>query len=151
MDSPYPIDLFLTRRKADYVITAPLTSNRAREDLRSAATGDLLITGPDYLVQAIINRLFTYKGELSLLGHPDYGSKLNLLIGEINTPRTRHMAEVYIRECLARESRIEEIISISVAAPSPGRKRSELNVTIAVKPVDEQQDIVFSFSLSLEG
>ena len=72
--------------------------------------GDVDITiGRDNLVQAIINRLLTRRGELATLGHPDYGSRLHELIGELNNLRLRVLAELYIRDCLAQEIRIEKI------------------------------------------
>ncbi|MEM2793993.1 MAG: DUF2634 domain-containing protein, partial [Candidatus Methanomethylicia archaeon] len=77
--------------------------------------GDLeTISDEDNLAQAIIHRLMTSRGELTELGHPDYGSRLDELIGEPNNERTRNRAKTLVLECLAQESRIKEIVSVNV-------------------------------------
>ena len=83
-----------------------MTSDRDPVDLLSAAGGDVqTVTGRENLAQAIVNRLLTRRGELTGLGHPDYGSRLHLLVGELNNARTRGLAELYIRDSLAQEPR----------------------------------------------
>jgi len=124
-------DLFLTRRGL-----SSLTSNRLAVDLQSAA-GDLRLTrGRANLAQAILNRLFTRQGELAALGHPDYGSRLYQLIGEPNTRRTHALADLYIRESLAEEERIAEIIDVVIAPPSlRADLRNVLGMRITVRPI----------------
>ena len=128
------IDLHLTRRQPGIEV-----SDREAVDLRTSTGGDLVkITGRANLAQSIINRLLTRKGELSQLGHSSYGSRLYELIGEPNNTRTRGLAELYIRESLKQERRIEEITEITFTAPSrTGEDREELKITINVKPVGE--------------
>jgi phage baseplate assembly protein W len=140
-------DLYLTRRLANM-----LTSDRELVDLQATINRDLATTsGKDNLIQAIINRLLTRQGELAQLGHPDYGSRLYQLVGELNNNRTRALAEVYIRECLAQEPRIEEIRHITFVPPSRGLTRNMLDITIAVKPAGDLPDLTLSLGLSLEG
>lgn len=124
-------DLFLTRRSL-----SSLTSNRLAVDLQSAA-GDLRLThGRANLAQAILNRLFTRQGEMEGLGHPEYGSRLYQLIGEPNTRRTHALADLYIRECLAEEERIAEIIDITITPPSlRSDLRNVLEMRITVRPI----------------
>ena len=43
------------------------------------------LDGRDNLAQAIVMRLLTPRGELAELGHPEYGSRLNELLGAPNT------------------------------------------------------------------
>ena len=124
-------DLFLTRRSL-----SSLTSNRLAVDLQSAA-GDLRLTrNRANLAQAILNRLFTRQGELAALGHPDYGSRLYQLIGEPNTRRTHALADLYIRESLAEEERIAEIIDVAISPPSlRADLRNVLEMRITVRPI----------------
>ena len=146
-DNLNQVDLFLTRRQASI-----LTSDRESVDLRATISRDIATTtGKHNLIQAIINRLLTRQGELTQLGHPEYGSRLYLLIGELNNNRTRALTEVYIRESLAQESRIEGVRYITFAPPSRGLTRSTLEVMIAVKPVGQQEELTLALSLNLEG
>lgn len=140
-------DFKLTRRAFDQLI-----SDREGVSLITSPGGDLQTTsGRANLTQAIINRLFTRKGELTKLGHPNYGSRLHLLIGELNNLRARGLAEIYIRECLAQESRIAEIVQITFAALSRGFDRNLLEITITVKPVGENVNLTFTIPINLEG
>lgn len=137
-------DLAITRRNVNR-----LTSDREQVDLLASRGRDVAtVTGIPNLVQAIINRLFTRKGELTTLGHPAYGSRLYLLIGELNNNRTRIRAEYYIRECLMQESRIEEVRGITFAPYSP-LQHDTLDVTIAVKPVGMDEEIRFAVAVQL--
>lgn len=139
-------DLFLSQRYVDR-----LTSARDVVDL-GVILGDLAtIQGQANLRQAILNRLLTPKGELAKLGHPQYGSRLHLLIGEPNNIRTRGLAELYVRECLAQEPRIQEITQLTFAPPAPGGNRNVLQVKIAVKPVGQPENLTFELSLNLGG
>jgi phage baseplate assembly protein W len=146
-DDPLLKDLKLTRRSFDQLV-----SDREEVDLVASTGGDLqTVSGRANLAQAIMNRLFTRKGELTKLGHPNYGSRLHQLIGELNNARARGLAEIYIRESLAQEPRIEEITQITFAPPSRGFDRSLLEVTISVKPVGQEVDLTFTIPISLEG
>jgi len=127
-----------------------LISDRELVDF-SIEKGDLATSqGLGNLAQAIVNRLCTRKGELAALGHPDYGSRLYQLVGELNNTRTRALAELYIRECLVAEPRVEEIIKILFDSPSwDYYNRNTLNVTLIVKPVAEETPLTLSLSLNL--
>lgn len=123
-------DLKLTRRTFDQ-----MTSDRDPVDLLAAASGDVqTVTGRANLAQAIVNRLLTRRGELARLGHPNYGSRLQLLLGELNNVRTRGLAEIYIRESLAQESRIEKVTRVAFALPARGLERATLYISITVQP-----------------
>lgn len=130
-NDPLHRDLKISRRIFDR-----MTSDRQYVDLELAASGDLAtVSGRENLAQAIINRLLTRRGDLAALGHPDYGSRLHTLIGELNNVRLRGRAELYIRECLAQEPRIAEIVRIAFAAPDRHDTRSDLQVEITIKPI----------------
>lgn len=119
-----------------------MTSDREFVNLVSDTGGDLdTTTGRENLAQAIINRLLTRRGELAQLGHPEYGSRLHELVGELNNLRLRALAELYIRDCLAQESRIEKVRYVTFEPPARGIDRNVLKATIGVKAVGEEQDL----------
>lgn len=115
--------------------------------------GDLgVVDGRSNLAQAILNRFYTRKGELTELGHPDYGSKLHLLMGEPDNLRTRQVAELYIRECLLQESRIEEIKEITFDPPSRDlAKQGVLFTKIMVKPLGDSTYLSVQVPINLQG
>ena len=140
-------DLKLTRRDFDRLV-----SDRETVDLITSASGDLqTVSDRANLAQAIINRLFTNKGELSRLGHPDFGSRLYQLIGEPNNPRVRGLAELYIRESLAAESRIEAITGIEFAPPTRAADRDILIITIFIKPIAQNEPLSVTVPINLGG
>ncbi len=76
---------------------------------------DLVVnSGVDNITQAIIHRLKTCYGEMAPLGHPDYGSRHNELIGEPNTQHNRGLVKLYILQALAKEPRIEKILRAQI-------------------------------------
>lgn len=138
-------DLFLTRRSFDL-----LTSDRVGVDLATERGDIKLVNGRANLAQAVLNRLFTRRGELAGLGHPDYGSRLYQLIGEPNTRRSQAVAELYIREALADEPRIREIVVIIFEPPSlRADKRNVMELTIAILPVDEDEPLTIGAQIPL--
>ena len=138
-------DLFLTRRTYDQ-----MASDRMGVDL-AIEQGDLkLVRDRDNLAQAVINRLLTRRGELADLGHPDYGSRLYQLIGEPNNRRTLAVAELYIREALADESRIQAIASIGFSPSSPhSDKRSLLDAMIVVYSSVTSEPLAISLNIPI--
>jgi len=91
-----------------------------------------VVEGRENLVQAIILRLLTPRGELTGLGHPQYGSRLHELIGRQNTATTRNLVKLYILESLAAEPRIQKVLRLDVN-PSQGN-RDRVNVMLQVQP-----------------
>ncbi len=92
-----------------------------------------LISGRQNLQQAIVMRLLTPRGELSHLGHPDYGARVHELIGSGNTDTNRNLLKLFILEALKREPRVEKVTELRIY-PSPGT-RSTVDVTLTVQPV----------------
>ncbi|RLT44685.1 MAG: DUF2634 domain-containing protein [Chloroflexi bacterium] len=143
-------DLFLTRRAFGSQVgdRDAVDLDRERGDLR-------LVSGRENLAQAIVNRLLTRQGELTGLGHPDYGSRLYQLVGEPNTRRTQALAAHYIRESLAAETRIREVTAISFAPPSlRGEKRAVLDIQISVRLRGDptgSDALTLSLTTNLEG
>jgi len=78
------------------------------------ANGDIrAVTGISNLEMQLRHRLMTLRGELSQVGHPDYGSLLPTFIGELNSPvmqeRALHEAEITV----LADPRIERVENAS--------------------------------------
>lgn len=144
MPDDFGKDLRLTRRAFDQ-----MTSDREPVDLLAAAGGDLrTVAGRENLAQAIVNRLLTRRGELAALGHPGYGSRLHLLVGELNNVRTRGLAEIYIRESLAQEPRVQAVTRVAFAVPARSSvDRDTLSVSITVQPAGGGDDLTLILPL----
>lgn len=140
------LDLMLTRRQPTQV-----TADRDSVDLSTHQRDLAVVDGRENLAQALLNRLHTRRGELAALGHPDYGSRLYELMGELNNGRTRTLTEMYIRESLAQESRISEIIYIQFDSPARGPERTTLSMVITVKPVGDDTPLTLALALNLGG
>lgn len=89
--------------------------------------------GKENLVQAVIMRILTPRGELTALGHADYGSRVHELIGRENSATHRNLMKLFILEALKLEPRIEKVVELKVM-PSPGTK-STVDVWLKIKPV----------------
>jgi phage baseplate assembly protein W len=99
--------------------------------------------------QLLINRLKTQRGELAPLGHPDYGSRHHELIGEPNVERTRNLIKLHVLEALAREPRVQKILSCRVFAPHDP-PRSEIRIEIEVRLIDQPNPLNLVVPFSLE-
>jgi len=107
-----------------------------------------LIQGGDNLGQALVTRILTPKGELTSLGHPDYGSRVHEIVGSENTETTRNLLKLFIIEAIQREPRVEEIIEV-VVEPAIGL-RDSVDISLSVKAVGYVDTITigpFSFSI----
>lgn len=77
-------------------------------------------SGAACLQQALVLRLLTPRGSLAELAHADYGSRLHLLIGELDSPVTRARARAYVLEALAAERRLEKILAVTIQPAAEG-------------------------------
>ena len=119
-------------------------------DLALSPTGDLeLVEDELNLSQAVINRLRTRLGELTELGHPDYGSRLHELIGEPNNERTRSLVKLYVAESVARDPRVQEVVEVSVQASKEDPSRIDVSITILPTGSSRLLNIVFPFYLEV--
>ena len=107
---------------------------------------DILSTA-DNLVQALLLRFLTPVGELAILGHPDYGSRLSELIGELNSETNRNRAKLYTLQALQAEPRVKEIRSVTVTQSA--RDRTQMDIKVSLLPVDSDTllNLVFPFFL----
>jgi phage baseplate assembly protein W len=103
----------------------------------------------DNLIQALLLRFMTPVGELTLLGHPDYGSRLVELIGELNSETNRNRAKLYTLQALKAEPRIKEIRSVTVTQSLRDRTRVDINVSLL--PIDSDTLLNLVFPFFLEG
>jgi phage baseplate assembly protein W len=119
-------------------------------DLSINKKGDLqTVSGRQNLGQAILHRLLTRRGELADTGHPDYGSRLHELIGEPNNERTRDLVRLYAKECISQESRVQDIISLTVSVPKENPHAVIVDVTVLPIKSNVPMNVVFPFYLEV--
>jgi len=109
-----------------------------------------VVRGKADLVQSLIVRVETERGELAALGHPTYGSRHHALIGEPNTESNRNLVKLFILECLKQEPRIASVEGIDVK-PGEGREnRDKVVVTMAlrVRGAPDVLNLVVPFSFA---
>lgn len=103
----------------------------------------------DNLVQALFLRFLTPAGELAILGHPDYGSRLHELIGELNTETNRNRAKLYVLQALAAEPRVQKVLSVKVTQSK--RDRAQMDVDVSLLAIDSDTPLNLVFPFFLEG
>jgi phage baseplate assembly protein W len=119
-------------------------------DLATSITGDLDTVEEEYnLAQALFIRLRTMQGELRDLGHSSFGSRLYELIGEPNNERTRELARLYTRECVAMDPRVTEILNVSVRPAKGDLNRIDIEISIMAVGLTSALNIVFPFYLEV--
>lgn len=110
--------------------------------------GDLDIhSDVDNLVQALLLRFLTPVGEMELLGHPDYGSRLFELIGELNSETNRNRAKLFTLQALQAEPRVKEIRSVDVTQNRGDPTRMDIKVSLLPVDSDTLLNLVFPFFL----
>lgn len=117
---------------------------------RRAGTGEYdleSVSGLDDLRQALLLRFLTQQGELAVLGHPDYGSRLHELIGELNTETTRNRAKMFALQALAAEPRVKQVLSLTVRVNSADRSRIDIDAHLLVLDDETPFNLVFPFFL----
>lgn len=119
-----------------------------REDVAPRAVDLATISGKANLVQSLILRLMTERGELASLGHPSYGSRHHQLIGEPNTETNRNLIKLYVLECLRQEPRLEAIQRVDVrpAAGRENRDKVEVEIVVVAKGIPDPLSLVVPFS-----
>lgn len=137
------------------ILTDPLRvrdvalAGRVARDSVTASGDWRTLADVDNLLQALWLRLNTPEGALARLGHPDYGSRLYLLIGELDTPEVRDRARLYVLRALRREPRVAEVVVVDVAS-APRGSGHRLDVIVRVQPVAADTPLEFGFPLLLE-
>lgn len=105
------------------------------------------VSGRENLGQALILRLLTRRGALAPLGHPDYGSRLVDLIGQMNNDTSRNLARLYTIEAISQEPRVRQLLDLRVetAAGSP----ETLRITFSVLPLDDDAPLGVALEVTL--
>jgi phage gp46-like protein len=116
----------------------------------TGGTGDIsLATGAGNIVQALMMRLRVQLGELAPLGWPDYGSRLHELIGEPDLARTQLKAQVFARDAIEADPRVQKVESVDIVR-IPG-ERYVLRLTMLVSVINEPRPQNLVFDLALAG
>lgn len=114
------------------------------------ASGDIArASGNSNIVQALTLRLRVQKGELALLGWPDFGSRLHELIGQPDLPRTRLKAQVFARDAVEADPRVLKVESVDTVR-LPG-ERQILRLAMLVRVISLPQPLNLVFELALDG
>ena len=108
------------------------------------------LTGSENLIQALLLRFLTPVGEMAVLGHPDYGSRLAELIGELNSETNRNRAKLYVLQSLAAEPRVKEVRSVQVTQSRRDPVQMDIAVSLVAIDNDTPINLVFPFFLSEE-
>jgi phage baseplate assembly protein W len=112
-------------------------------DLKISSSDDYQqISFYDNLKQAMQLRLSTAKGTLPL--HPDYGSRLHELLGEVPTPDLLSLAKAHTFDALLQEPRIEEITSLKVSYRDS--LKNVIDIQIQVKPIKDLNTLNMVYS-----
>jgi len=110
--------------------------------------GDLkLAEGPDSISQALTLRLKVRRGELALLGWPNYGSRLHELIGEPNNTRTRAIVMAHARAAILEDPRVVDITRLEARMP-PG-ERDTVRLDMDIQLIEEQNPLNLVFDVAL--
>jgi phage baseplate assembly protein W len=121
------------------------TSTRAQDKKVDLQT----LAGVGNLEQALLLRFLTPVGELSQLGHPDYGTRLSELVGELNNDTNRNRAKMYVLQALAGEARVKQVLSVTVTQ-NPAQ-RNEMDISVSLLPIDSDTPLNLVFPFFLQG
>lgn len=118
-----------------------------RLDRRATAVGwDLdTVVDADAVGQAAWLALAVPRGSLSALGHPDFGSRLHLLIGELLNAQNIARARAYIREALRADPRFT-LRSIEIS-----RNAADPNAIMVQIEIDPEARLVFDLISLING
>jgi len=116
------------------------------DDVRISSRDDFAkIISYDNLKQAIIDRLKTAQGELTL--HANYGSRLHELIGQNGNDYILSLAKMYTKEALLQEPRIEEDGILKISPSFRDVLKTIIDIEIEVQPITELEELNLVFSL----
>ena len=107
------------------------------------------LAGTDNLTQALLLRFLTLAGELTQLGHPDYGSRLSELVGGLNNEPTRNLAKMYVLQALAGEPRVKQVLNVTVTQNTA--HRDEMDISVSLLPIDSDTPLNLVFPFFLQG
>lgn len=103
----------------------------------------------DNLKQALLLRFLTPVGEMTVLGHPGYGSRLFELLGEPITQSTLNRAKLFTLLALQAEPRVKDVISVNVKYNR--KEQTTIKIEVSLKAIDSDSILNFVFPFFLEG
>ena len=119
-------------------------------DLTRSNTGDLKrAQGNENIIQALIMRLSVRRGELALLGWPNYGSRLHELIGEPNNRRTHLRLMAFARAAIEQDPRVQEVKEVRTLV-IPG-ERDVVEIRMDILLINEQTPLNLVYIMNLEA
>jgi hypothetical protein len=121
---------------------------RTRTDVAPREIDIGLVRGRANLVQALVLRLKTERGELASIGFPEYGTRHLSLVGEPNTENNRNLLKLFVIEALKQEPRLERIERVDVQAVEGRENRHAVavDITVAARRDPEPLSLVVPFS-----
>ena len=123
---------------------------RTRSDVAPRARDLAVVTGVANLVQALIVRLQTERGELAPLGHPNYGSRHHELVGEPNSENNRNRVKLHVLSCLRQEPRLEQVLRVDVRPAGP-EDRSTVTIDVEARALGSAVPFSFVVPFSFAG
>ncbi len=99
------------------------------------------------LAQALIMRLLTPLGALRPLGHPDYGSRLPELIGQLNNDTTRNLARLYTIQAISQEVRVRELKDLTITAVAD--QTETIRISFSVLPLGDNDPLPLTLEVTL--
>jgi phage baseplate assembly protein W len=105
------------------------------------------VSGAENLKQALLMRLLTPLGELAVLGHPSFGSRLFELIGERNNQANQNRAKVFILLALQAEPRVKKVLSVNVTQNRQNPAEMDIDIWIMLIDSENPENLVFPFFL----
>ena len=113
-------------------------------NVRGNRVTDLVsVDGVDNAAQAVVHRVKTVRGELTDVGHPDYGSRHHELIGQPNNERNRNLVKLYILRALADEPRIEKVHKAEILpGAGPAWDQVTISLTLSFIGADAAHNLV---------
>jgi phage baseplate assembly protein W len=127
-------------RDRGYDLSTTTRDNPGQIDLET-------LSDVDNLKQALLLRFLTPRGELTLLGHANYGSRLYELIGELNNESNRNRAKLFVLQTLGEEPRVKEIRSVSVTSQRGTPDRIDIDIWLLATDSETPINLVFPFFL----
>lgn len=139
-----------TIRETIFGIDLNVSEQTPGYDLTRSTTGDLkLARGNENIIQALIMRLSVRRGELALLGWPNYGSRLHELIGEPNNRRTHLRLMAYARAAIEQDPRVQEVKEVRTMV-IPG-ERGVVEIRMEILLINEQNPLNLVYIMNLEA
>jgi phage baseplate assembly protein W len=122
--------------------------HRPRPGLPDGQADLALVEGRQNIAQALLLRLLTPVGSLSMLGHSDYGSRLSELIGRRKTEELRNLCRAFVLEAVAREPRVEPK-AVELTFDRKAEQFDNFVFSVAVRPIAGGDPVALSLEVDL--